>query len=66
MDNQPVSDNWAWHGLTRDTGTLTLASDKAVEIAVEHFQIDGCAVLDFFLVRQPATSPPIGHSFFLL
>ena len=52
VDNQPVIENWAWHGPTRDTGKLVLASDKTVEIVVEHFQIDGYAVLDFSLLRQ--------------
>jgi parallel beta-helix repeat protein len=57
VDGQPVIDNWAWHGPTQDRGTLTLASDKTVEIAVEHFQIDGYAVLDFTLVRQTEAAP---------
>jgi hypothetical protein len=49
VDGQPVIENWTWHGPTRDTGKLTLVSDKTVEITVEHFQIDGYAVLDFSL-----------------
>ena len=52
VDGQPVIENWAWHGPTRDSGKLTLPSDQTVEIVVEHFQIDGYAVLDLSLARQ--------------
>ena len=51
VDGKPVIENWAWHGPTRDTGKLELAADKTVEIVVEHFQIDGYAVLEFSLSR---------------
>jgi parallel beta-helix repeat protein len=47
VDGKPVIENWAWHGPTRDTGKLVLEVDKTVEIVVEHFQIDGYAVLEF-------------------
>lgn len=57
VDGQPIIDNWTWHGPTRDTGQLTLESDKTVEIVVEHFQIDGYAVLDFSLQRLNENSP---------
>jgi len=52
IDGKPVIDNWTWHGPTRDTGTLTIESQRTVEIEVEHFQIDGFAVLEFSLSRQ--------------
>jgi hypothetical protein len=52
VDGKPVIENWTWHGPTHDTGKLTLASDKTVEIVVEHFQIDGYAVLEFSLSRK--------------
>ena len=52
VDGKPVIENWTWHGPTRDTGKLALAADKTVEITVEHFQIDGYAVLEFSLSRQ--------------
>jgi len=51
VDGKPVIENWAWHGPTRDTGKLTLAEDTTVEIVVEHFQIDGYAVLEFSLTH---------------
>jgi parallel beta-helix repeat protein len=52
VDGKPVIENWTWHGPTRDKGKLLLASDKTVEIVVEHFQIDGYAVLDFSISQQ--------------
>jgi hypothetical protein len=60
VDGKPVIENWAWHGPTRDSGTLELATDKTVDIEVEHFQIDGYAVLEFSLSRpaEPAPAKP--------
>ncbi len=46
VDGTPIINNWTWHGPTRDTGTVTLPADKTVEIVVEHFEIDGYAVLE--------------------
>ena len=57
VDGKPVIENWTWHGPTRDTGKLTLAADKTVEILVEHFQIDGYAVLEFSLSQQAEPAP---------
>ncbi|HYG35044.1 MAG TPA: PA14 domain-containing protein, partial [Clostridia bacterium] len=57
VDGKPVIENWAWHGPTRDTGKLVLPRDKTVEIVVEHFQIDGYAVLEFSLARLPEPAP---------
>lgn len=57
VDGKPVIENWAWHGPTRDTGQLTLATDQTVEILVEHFQIDGYAVLEFSVQRPAAAMP---------
>ncbi len=51
VDGKPVIEDWKWHGPTRDTGKLVLAADKTVEIVVEHFQIDGYAVLEFSLSK---------------
>jgi len=53
VDGKPVIENWTWHGPTRDSGKLELEADKTVDIEVEHFQIDGYAVLEFSLSRQP-------------
>ena len=52
-DGKPIIENWAWHGPTTDNGTLTLDADREVEFVVEHFEIDGYAVLDFDLAPAP-------------
>ena len=57
VDGKPVIENWTWHGPSRDTGNLTLDADKTVEIVVEHFQIDGFAVLEFSLLRKTEPTP---------
>jgi parallel beta-helix repeat protein len=57
VDGKPVIDNWTWHVPARDTGKLTLDADKTVEIVVEHFQIDGFAVLEFSLSKEAEPAP---------
>ena len=57
VDGKPIIDNWTWHGPTRDSGSLTLEAGRVVEIVVEYFQIDGFAVLEFSLARQPRPPP---------
>jgi nitrous oxidase accessory protein NosD len=57
VDGEPVIDNWAWHGPTRDTGTLELREDKTVEIVVEHFEIDGYAVLELAIAPKSGPKP---------
>ncbi len=52
VDGKPVIENWTWHGPTRNTGTLTLPTDKTVEVVVEHFEIDGYAVLELGISKQ--------------
>jgi parallel beta-helix repeat protein len=42
---RPVIENWTWHGPTRDEGVFEQAGAGAVEVVVEHFEIDGYAVL---------------------
>jgi hypothetical protein len=63
VDGKPVIENWAWHGPTRDSGKLELAADKTVDIEVEHFQIDGYAVLEFSIARPagPADAKQTGQ-----
>jgi parallel beta-helix repeat protein len=46
VDGEAVIDNWTWHGPTPNTGELKLDQDKTVDITVEHFEIDGYAVLE--------------------
>jgi parallel beta-helix repeat protein len=56
VDGRPIIENWTWHGPTRDTGTLTLPADKTVEVVVEHFEIDGYAVLELGISARSASS----------
>ena len=49
VDEQRVIDNWTWHGPTRDTGEFTLAEEREVTIRVEHFELDGYAILQLEL-----------------
>ncbi len=49
VGGRAVIENWAWHGPTKDTGTLELARAATVEVIVEHFEIDGYAVLELRL-----------------
>jgi parallel beta-helix repeat protein len=42
---RPVIENWTWHGPTRDEGVFEQAGAGGVEVVVEHFEIDGYAVL---------------------
>ncbi|MBX3406773.1 MAG: right-handed parallel beta-helix repeat-containing protein [Phycisphaeraceae bacterium] len=50
-DGQPIIENWTWHAPTRDSGLLTLTEEREVEIVVEHFEIDGYAVLSLDIAR---------------
>jgi len=50
-DGKQIVENWAWHGPTRDTAVLDLDEDKTVEIVVEHFEIDGYAVLELGIAK---------------
>jgi len=45
VNNKVVIENWTWHGPTRDTGVFTMDADGTAEFVVEHFEIDGAAVL---------------------
>ncbi len=54
VDGKPIIENWTWHGPTPNTGTLNLTEDRTVEIVVEHFEIDGYAVLEVDISPQNA------------
>lgn len=51
VNGSPVVENWTWHGPTRDTGGFD-SDGGQVEVVVEHFEIDGYAVLEFAI--EPA------------
>lgn len=52
VDGHSVIENWTWHGPTRDSGIFEQTTTGEVEIVVEHFEIDGYAVLEVEL--EPA------------
>ena len=52
VDSELIIDNWTWHGPTQDTGTWRLTEERTVEIVVEHFDIDGYAVLELEISAQ--------------
>ena len=46
VNGKPVIENWTWHAPTRDSGTFLQPEDAEVTVTVEHFEIDGFAVLN--------------------
>ncbi len=44
-------ENWTHHGPTRDTAEFTIDQPSVVEVEVEHFELDGFAVLEVTLDR---------------
>jgi hypothetical protein len=57
VNRQRIIDNWTWHGPTPNEGTLRLPQDKTVEIVVEHFEIDGYAVLEMSISLRDVVRP---------
>lgn len=55
VNGQVVVENWTWHPPTRDRGQYQQAQPGPVELVVEHFEIDGYAVLT--LQIEEATVP---------
>ena len=47
VDGTPVIENWTHHGPTHNQGTFTLDADATVRIVIEHFEMQGYAVLRF-------------------
>jgi hypothetical protein len=45
VDGRTVIENWTWHGPTKDEGVFEQVEAREVELRVEHFEIDGYAVL---------------------
>jgi hypothetical protein len=46
IDGETVIENWTWHGPTANTGEIALPEARSVDIVVEHFELDGYAVLE--------------------
>jgi hypothetical protein len=40
-----VIDNWTWHGPTEDAGDFSVTASQMIQVEVEHFELDGYAVL---------------------
>ncbi len=53
VNGKSIIENWTWHAPTRDTGVLELPESREVEIVVEHFEIDGYAVLKLDIAPEP-------------
>ncbi|MDA0666956.1 MAG: right-handed parallel beta-helix repeat-containing protein [Planctomycetota bacterium] len=51
-DDVLLIDNWTHHGPTWNEAVLTLEGRKAVNLRVEHFELDGHSVLDLKIVRS--------------
>lgn len=51
LKDQPVIDNWTWHGPTVDAGEFTLTRNATVDFLVEHFEIDGYSVLELAIEK---------------
>ncbi len=47
VDGKTVIENWRWHPPEHDESVVDCEEDKTIEIVVEHFEIDGYAVMEF-------------------
>jgi hypothetical protein len=52
IDGATVLENWTWHGPTRDEALFEIERPRDVLVEVEHFELDGDAILEVRL--QPA------------
>jgi hypothetical protein len=55
VDRQTIIENWTWHGPTRDSAGFQQRETREVDLVIEHFEIDGYAVLQFDL--EPVHGP---------
>ncbi len=46
LDGEVVIDDWTWHAPRDHTHEFTIDADRAADIRVEHFELDGYAVLE--------------------
>ena len=55
LNGDVVIDDWTWHAPTAHAHTFTLSEAQPVHLRVEHFELDGYAVLtlDIEQVQQP-------------
>ena len=52
-NGKPVLENWTWHAPTTNEGLLELQEATNVDLVVEHFEIDGFAVLHLDIASVP-------------
>jgi hypothetical protein len=52
LNGRVLLENWTWHGPTRDSAEFHQSRSDLVQLVVEHFEIDGYAVLQ--LEFEPA------------
>jgi parallel beta-helix repeat protein len=52
LDGAVVIDDWTWHAPRGHEHVFVLAEETAVEVRVEHFELDGYAVLEVGLARE--------------
>lgn len=57
LNGETVLENWTHHAPTRDEAEFTLEEPTRAEFVVEHFEIDGYAVLRFDLERVELKHP---------
>ena len=53
VDGETVIEDWTWHGARRHTARIAVdrLEKTHVELLVEHFELDGAAVLEFRIER---------------
>ncbi len=53
LDGKILIEDWTWHGPTRHDAKFTLDKERKVHIQVEHFELDGYALLELKLMKAP-------------
>ena len=49
VDGERVIDNWTWHAPTEDVAVIEVEQAHEVHLRIEHFELDGYALLEFSL-----------------
>jgi hypothetical protein len=53
LDGEVVIDDWTWHPPKEHVHEFTLGEQRTIDVRVEHFELDGYAVLSFDLEPLP-------------
>lgn len=51
LDNKVVIDDWTWHGPKPHNYEFTLTQPKKIKLHIEHFELDGYAILSLEIER---------------